>query len=113
MPQGEPITDRGEVDWDYQRRNAEAAVRSITGVKGVSDSVTLKPRISPTNVKNDILQALKRQAEREVDRMEVKVEGSTVTLTGKVNSWHERDAAQGVAWSAPGVLAVINELRVG
>jgi osmotically-inducible protein OsmY len=50
--------------------------------------------------------------DREVERMEIQVNGTTVTLRGTVNSWHERDAAQGVAWAAPGVRSVINELRI-
>lgn len=107
------ITLRGEVEWDYQRRSAEAAVRALTGVVGVSNQITLKPRVSPTNVKAQITDAFKRQVDREVERMEVKVSGATVTLSGTVNSWHERDAAQGAAWSAPGVNSVINELRIG
>jgi osmotically-inducible protein OsmY len=55
---------------------------------------------------------LKRQVERELKNIDIRIEGSTVTLRGRVNSWHERDAAGGAAWSAPGVLVVLNELRV-
>jgi len=107
------ITLRGEVDWDFQRRSAERAVRSLTGVVGISNEMTLKaPAVKPANVQTRIADALKRQVEREIKNIDIRVEGSTVTLRGHVNSWHERDAAGGAAWSAPGVLAVVNELRI-
>lgn len=108
------ITLRGEVDWDYQRRSAEKAVRDLTGVVGVSNQITIKtPTVTPADLRTRILDALKRQVEHEVKNIEIRVDASTVTLRGRVNSWHERDAAQGVAWSAPGVRAVTNELRIG
>jgi len=106
------ITLQGEVDWDYQRRSAEKAVRPLFGVKGISNEITLKPKTAPGDVVRRIEAALRRQAEREVKHMQVEVDGSTVTLRGEVRSWHERQAAQGAAWSAPGVRTVINELRV-
>lgn len=106
------VTLQGEVEWDYQRRSVEDAVRHLMGVVGISNDIAIKPRVAPTDIEKRIAAALQRQLERELKRIEVKVEGSTVTLKGSVNSWHERDAAQGVAWQAPGVRAVINELRI-
>jgi osmotically-inducible protein OsmY len=88
-------------------------VRPLIGVVGVSNEITLKPRATSANVASRIDEALKRQAEREAKRVQVDVSGATVTLRGNVHSWQERDAAAGAAWAAPGVRAVINELRVG
>jgi osmotically-inducible protein OsmY len=107
------VTLTGEVDWEYQRRNAEKAVRPLTGVVGVSNGITLKQQIAPANISNRIREALTRQAQREANNVEVTVSGSTVTLTGKVHSWAERSAVQGAAWSAPGISAVVNNLRIG
>lgn len=107
------ITLQGEVEWDYQRRSVEKAIRPLMGVVGISNELTIKQRVTPAGLQSRIAEALKRQVEREVKHLDIKVQGSTVTLSGTVNSWHERDAAQGVAWSAPGVSAVINELRIG
>jgi len=106
------VTLQGEVEWDYQRRAAEAAVRPLIGVVGMSNNLTIVPKVTPVKLQTRIAEALRRQVEREIDRLEVKVDGGKVTLRGKVNSWHERAAAQGVAWSAPGVHSVINELEV-
>lgn len=106
------VTLQGEVEWHYQRTAAESAVRMQTGVVGITNQIAVKPKVSAANLQAQIGQALRRQVEREIDHIKVDVEGSKVTLRGTVNSWHERDAAQGVAWSAPGVVAVVNELRV-
>lgn len=108
------ITLRGEAEWDFQRRSAEKAVRSLTGVVGISNEMTLKaPAVKPANLQSRIADALKRQVEREIKNIDIQVDGSTVTLRGRVNSWHERHAAGGAAWAAPGVLAVVNELSIG
>lgn len=107
------VTLRGEVEWDFQRRSAEKAVRSLTGVVGISNEITLKASaVKPANLQSRIADALKRQVERELKNIDIRIEGSTVTLRGRVNSWHERDAVGGAAWSAPGVLVVLNELRI-
>lgn len=106
------VTLKGEVDWDYQRKNAEDAVRPLTGVVGVSNGITLKVGITPGNVGNRIKDALTRHAEREAKQIEVAVNGSLVTLRGSVDSWAERTAAAGAAWAAPGISNVVNEIRV-
>jgi osmotically-inducible protein OsmY len=107
------VTLRGELNWDYQRRSVEKLARPLFGVVGLSNELTLKPTVTPANVAAGIEQALKRQAEREARRVQIVVDGATVTLRGRVNSWQERDAAAGAAWSAPGVRSVINEVQVG
>jgi osmotically-inducible protein OsmY len=107
------VTLTGEVDWEYQRGSIEKAVRPLTGVIGVTDLITLKPQVTPKDVSKRISEALERHAEREAKRIEVAVDGSTVTLRGSADSWSDRAAIQGAAWSAPGVHKVINEVRVG
>lgn len=103
----------GEVEWDYERRAAEKAVRTLAGVVSVDNRLALKPRVgTPAELKSRIDEALTRQVSRELKNIAVEVNGSTVTLRGRVHSWHERDAAYGVACSAPGVRAVFNELRI-
>lgn len=106
------VTLQGEVEWDYQRRSVDKAIRPLMGVVGISNEIAIKPKVTPADLRSRIGEALKRQVEREVKHLDIKVDGSTVTLRGSVNSWQERDAAQGVAWSAPGVRVVINELQV-
>lgn len=106
------VTLNGEVEWDYQRRAAEAAVRDLLGVTGVTNRVVVKPKFTAADVEKTIREALERQADREAERIKIEVNGAHVTLSGKVHSWAERKAAQGAAWSAPGVANVINNLLV-
>jgi osmotically-inducible protein OsmY len=107
------VTLSGELDWEYQRNQAEKVARPVTGVVGVSNNLTIKPQVTPGNVSQLIRNALQRQAEREAKGIDVQVSGHTVTLKGQVHSWAERTAAQGAAWAAPGINTVINQLRVG
>lgn len=106
------VTLSGEVDWDYQRHNAEVAVRTITGVVGVVNDITLRHREAPEYVAGRIHEALVRYAEDEAKNIEVSVQGATATLRGTVHSWAEREAAQAAACSAPGVSRVVNEIKV-
>ncbi|MDN8615203.1 BON domain-containing protein [Variovorax ginsengisoli] len=107
------ITLSGEVEWDYQRRAAEASLRNLLGVVGVTNLVKVKPKVDATGLGKKIQDALVRQATREARHIDISVDGGQVTLEGKVHSWAERKAAQGVAWAAPGVSSVINHLHVG
>ena len=102
----------GEVDWDFQRRSVEQAVRNLKGVVGMSNKITLKQQAAPADVARHIQDALTRQVERETRRMDIQVHAGTVTLRGTVHSWHERDAAVAAAWAAPGVSRVVNELTI-
>jgi osmotically-inducible protein OsmY len=106
------ITLSGPVEWDFQRRAAAEAVRHLMGVTGVSDQITIKPRVSSTIVKSDIEAALKRRAQSHADGISVEVRGNDVTLTGIVNSWSERQLAVNSAWGAPGVHNVMDNMTV-
>lgn len=106
------ITLSGHVEWEYQRGAAYAAVRNLMGVVGVSNGITVKPRVTMSSVEKSIRDALTRQAEREAKGIEISVNGTQVMLQGKVHSWAERQAAQGAAWSAPGVSSVVNGLTI-
>lgn len=106
------VTLTGAVDWDFQRHNAEAAVRPLTGVQGVVDKIHLRVREAPDYVVHRIHDALARYADDEATHIEVLVENGTATLRGTVNSWAEHGIVQHAAWSAPGIQRVFNELKV-
>jgi len=107
------VTLQGAVEWDYQRRSVEKAIRPMMGVVGISNEITLRVGPKVNDLSRKIEQALTRQATREAKHIKVSVDGTTVTLSGTVHSWQERNAAQGVAWSAPGAQSVVNDLQVG
>jgi osmotically-inducible protein OsmY len=106
------VTLEGEVEWQYQRQSAESAVRRIKGVKGVSNVIQLKPRAQPSEIKRKIQDAFRRNAEVDANRITVETKGSEVTLKGTVRSWIEREEAERVAWSAPGVTKVEDRIIV-
>jgi osmotically-inducible protein OsmY len=102
----------GQVEWEYQRRTAEQAVRRIKGIKGVSNLIQLRPRAEPSEVKRKIQEAFKRNAEVDANRIIVETNGSEVVLKGTVRSWIEREEAERIAWSAPGVTKVEDRIIV-
>jgi osmotically-inducible protein OsmY len=106
------VTLRGEVDWQYQRGDAERVVRRLTGVKGVTNLITVKPHTAPSDLKKRIEEALVRSAKVDADRISIEVQGSKAILKGTVRSWAEREEAERVAWSAPGILSVENRITI-
>jgi osmotically-inducible protein OsmY len=106
------VTLRGEVEWQYQKEDAERVVRRLTGVKGVTNLITVKPRVTATELKEKIQTALLRSAQTDAQRISVEVQGSKVILKGTVRSWAEREEAERSAWLAPGVTSVENRITV-
>ena len=103
----------GEVNWQFQRSAAEAEVRRLSGVAGVVNGITIKPRVQPVDIKRKIEAALKRHAEIDAQGIRVMVEdGGRVGLEGHVHDWREREAATDAAWSAPGVVWVDDRLHI-
>ncbi len=106
------VTLQGTAEWQYQRQEAERVVRSLHGVKSVTNEIELKPTVSAMGVKIKIEDALKRDAAIEAKNITVETTGNTVTLTGRVHSWAEREDAEYAAFAAPGVTSVSNLLTV-
>lgn len=107
------ITLSGEVDWQFQRNNAEKDLRALSGVLGITNSITLKPAAQLAVVKDKIEEALKRNAEIEAKRIQVDIrDGGTVTLNGFVDNWSERQAVQHAVWSTPGVRVLHDNLAI-
>jgi osmotically-inducible protein OsmY len=102
----------GEVDWQYQRSAALNCVRSLVGVRGVTNNLTLKPHAFASDVRDRIENALKRSADLDAKKISVQMADGKVVLRGTVRSWAERQDAERAAWSAPGVTAVEDQIAV-
>ena len=106
------VTLRGEVEWQFQRQDAERVVRRLTGVKGVTNLIMVKPHVTPVDLKRKIEDALVRDARLDAERITVEVDGGKAILRGTVRSWAEKEEAERVAWSAPGIIDVENRIRL-
>jgi osmotically-inducible protein OsmY len=106
------VTLEGQVEWNYQREEAERAVRRIKGVTGVINTIQLKPGVEPSEVKRKIEEAFRRSAEIDASRITVETNGGEVVLRGTVRSWAERQEAERAAWKAPGVTRVVNQIAI-
>jgi osmotically-inducible protein OsmY len=106
------VTLEGSVDFNFQREAAEQAAGHLRGVKGITNLITVKPHVSPVDVKNQIQKALERAAQVDAEKISVAAAGGAITLRGEVRTWAERDEAERAAWAAPGVTGVQNEIRI-
>lgn len=107
------ITLEGEVQSHFEREAAERAVRYLTGVRGITNRVMLKPMaVKPSEVTRKIKEALHRSAEIDGSKIQVEAFDGRVTLTGRVRSWAERVDAERAVWSAPGVMSLDDQLLV-
>src|SRR6202047_5047239 len=106
------VTLEGQVEWNYQRDEAERAVRRINGVKGVINSIGLEPRARPSEIKHKIEEAFRRSAEIDASRTPIEANGGEIVLRGSVRSWAERQEAERAAWKAPGVTRMVNQIAI-
>lgn len=106
------LTLEGLVSWQFVRQNAERAVRHLIGVVGVTNLITVAPRVTAADVTEKIRKTFERSAEIDAKRVTAETSGSTVTLRGVVHSWTEHDDASRAAYSVPGVTKVENDTLV-
>jgi len=106
------VTLEGEVEWQYQKSAAENAIKHLMGVKGVTNSISIKPRVSAADVKAKIEGAFARRAQLDANQIRVESSDNKIILRGSVRSWDEKEQAEQAAWAAPGVTKVENNVIV-
>ncbi|HKM73920.1 MAG TPA: BON domain-containing protein [Stellaceae bacterium] len=106
------VTLTGEVDWQFQKTEADHVVHKLSGVVDVVNQIRIASPVYAVEVKEKIEKALQRSAELEASRITVEIEGGRVILKGRVHAWYERDIAERAAWSAPGVTEVHDRITI-
>jgi len=102
----------GEAEWEYQRNIVRKAIENLSGVRYVTNLISVKPKITPNELEQKINNAFLRNATIDAGKINVNVDGNKVVLTGKVRSFAESEDAANVAWAAPGILNVENKLEI-
>jgi len=106
------VTLSGELNWNYQKEAAKKLATNLVDVKWVTNNINIQSSTSANVEKEDIEQAFKRNWSLDNKDIIIHVSDNKVTLTGTVHSWYEKDEASRVAWKAPGIKAVDNELSI-
>jgi len=106
------VTLEGELPWNYQREAAKNAVNYLMGVKGVTNLIKIKTETHDAIEKKDVEEAIGRSWAIDDSDINVSVSGTTVTLTGTVDSWYQKEEAGRIAWNTPGIWHVKNNLEV-
>jgi osmotically-inducible protein OsmY len=106
------VTLTGKVDWLYQQRDAEKAVRHIRGVRSVLNHITVAPRTVERDVRHRIVEALHRNANTDARHITVTVSEDKATLTGSVGSWLQRESAERAGADASAITQVENRILV-
>jgi osmotically-inducible protein OsmY len=103
----------GIVDWEYQKISAQNSVENLIGVRGVTNSIKIKSKdIDVKDIKDKIMKAFQRNATIDASGIKLESTGNRVTLSGTVRSWIEKEEAEKIAWSSPGVLTVDNRIEI-
>ena len=106
------ITLEGVVEWRYQYMAAQDVIKYLPGVKWVTNLITIKPKLAPVNIETSIKAAIERNALLNAKNIQVEASGGKVILRGMVRYYTEREEAERVAWAAPGVFSVDNQLKL-
>ncbi len=106
------VTLTGEVEWQHQRANIEQNVAHVSGVANVISLITIKPRLSASEVKKQIREVLEHHADVEASKVSVEALDGKVTLSGTVDSLAEMDRIENAVWAVPGVSKLVNDLYV-
>jgi Predicted periplasmic or secreted lipoprotein len=103
----------GTVDWEYEKRYAQQSVEDLVAVRGVTNNIVIQSKpIDTKDIHRKISSAYHRSATIDSSSIKIETDGNKVTLRGKVRSLAERKEAENIAWTAPGVRSVDNQIEI-
>jgi osmotically-inducible protein OsmY len=102
----------GELEWNYQKEAAKNAVSNLIGIIGITNNISVKNSSIDVIEQKDIEIAIERNGSISNKDIAVYVNDNVVTLKGHVDSWYQKSEAGRIAWNAPGVKQVQNDLYV-
>lgn len=106
------VTLEGGVEWEYQKEAIKNTIKNLTGVKGISNLITVKPSTTARDIKQKISLAFHRSATVDAGKIDVEIRDNKAILTGKVRSWAEKNDAENATWKAPGITSIENKLLI-
>ena len=106
------VTLTGEVEWNFERETVKSQISHLAGVRGIDNRIELQARVSEKDVAKSITRALHRNADFEKSKISFDVNGGTVTISGDVQAFYEKELVEDAVWAAPGVTEVVDKLRV-
>jgi osmotically-inducible protein OsmY len=107
------VTLSGEVEWQYQKQEAELALCPLKGIRDIRNEIAVRPVAHAGDARAPIEEAMKRNSLLNTGHIKVHVSHGVVTLHGSAHSRWEHEEALHAAWSAPGVTAVEDHVTVG
>lgn len=106
------ISLEGHVDHWHQKDAAQATLATLRGIKGIANNLAIRRQPSQPDVQAKIREAFRRRALADCGKVAVSCDGGVVTLDGQVHSAQDRQQVTGAAWQAPGVIQVVDNLKV-
>lgn len=104
----------GAVDTYWKKKKAENLAGDVLGVAVVDNLLTVVPThdLLDEIIAENIIDALDRNVDIDVDMIDIQVEKGEVTLSGTVPGWSAYRTAQNIAQFTPGVTDIRNDLAI-
>jgi osmotically-inducible protein OsmY len=106
------VTLEGTLHWNFQKQAAKHCIKNIIGVTRIKNQIIIKAETHDEVEQKHLENALKLNWCMDGQDVRVSVLGKTITLNGVVNSYYQKEEAERIAWNAPGVNTVVNELAI-
>lgn len=106
------VTLDGKLEWNHQKQAAQKSASAVDGIKVLTNHIEIETDRPDDVEKAEIEQAIERNWAMNNQDIQVYVSGNKVTLHGIVHSFYQKEEAERMAWNAPGVWTVTNELLI-